>query len=79
MPENDMSTEIKRELIEKVIGDITSPKSVRTDSGEVEQHDLVAKKKVVDWALEKLADLEAEEHGRRRGLAIGQIRNVDHF
>ena len=46
-----MSTEIKRELIEKVIGDITSPKSVRTDSGEVEQHDIEKQRKAVEWAL----------------------------
>ncbi len=69
--------EIRRELIETVIGDLSAPKSVRTDSGEVEQHDLVAKKKVVDWALEKLDDLDAEENGKRRGIIIGQIRNVD--
>lgn len=74
-----MSTETKRELIEKVIGDITSPKSVRTDSGEVEQHDIEKQRKAVEWAISKLDDLEAEEAGKKRGIILGQIRNVDHM
>ena len=73
-----MSTEVKRELIEKVIGDITSPKSVRTDSGEVEQHDIEKQRKAVEWAISRLDDLEAEEAGKKRGIILGQIRNVDH-
>lgn len=71
--------EIKRELVETVIGDITSPKSVRTDSGEVEQHDIEKQRKAVEWALGRLEDLEAEEAGRKRGIILGQIRNVDSF
>lgn len=74
-----MSTETKRELIEKVIGDITSPKSVRTDSGEVEQHDIEKQRKAVEWAISRLDDLEAEEAGNKRGIILGQIRNVDHM
>lgn len=71
--------EIKKELVETVIGDITSPKSVRTDSGEVEQHDIEKQRKAVEWAISKLDDLEMEEAGKRRGIILGEIRNVDHF
>lgn len=69
----------KREIIEQFVGDLNSPRSVRTDSGEVEQHDLAARRKAIDWALEKMDELDAEESGRKRGLIVGQIRNVDHF
>jgi hypothetical protein len=71
--------EIKKELVETVIGDITSPKSVRTDSGEVEQHDIEKQRKAVEWAISKLDDLDAAENGKPRGIILGQIRNVDHF
>lgn len=69
----------KTEIIEQFLADMASPKSVRTDSGEVEQHDLLARKKAIEWGFAMSDEIEAEAAGRRRGIVVGQIRNIDHM
>ena len=69
----------KSEIFEQFLTNLKSPKSVRTDSGEVEQHNLLELKKATEWSLSMLDDLEAEAAGRRRGIIVGQIRNIDHM
>lgn len=73
-----MNATQKREIVEQIVSDLSTPKSVRTDSGEVEQHDILAKKKVAEWAMQELEAIDLEENGKR-GIILGQIRNVDSF